>query len=74
MNVADEKEFSNLDIDKQLWLAKQKELSEYEIIKRKKNRKFYWVWKKILVLLVVVAILIMIYWDKIDQWMQSILK
>lgn len=74
MNVADEKEFSNLDIDKQLWLAKQKELSEYEIIKRKKNRKFYWVWKKILVLLVVVAILIMIYWDKIDQWMQSTLK
>lgn len=74
MNVADEKEFSNLDIDKQLWLAKQKELSEYEIIKRKKNRKFYWIWKKILVLLAVVAILIMIYWDKIDQWMQSTLK
>lgn len=74
MNVADEKEFSNLDIDKQLWLAKQKELSEYEIIKRKKNRKLYWIWKKILVLLAVVAILIMIYWDKIDQWMQSTLK
>ena len=63
-----------LDIDKQLWLAKQKELSEYEIIKRRKQINMYWVWQKILILLAIVAILVMAYWEDIVRWIQMKIK
>lgn len=61
----DDKKLSRLDIDKQLWLAKQKELSEYEIIERRKKRNLYWLWSKIFVLLIIIAIILIIYWKDI---------
>lgn len=69
-----EKNNIELDIDKQMWLAKQKELSEYEIIKRRKQRNMYWVWQKILILLAIVAILVMAYWEDIVRWIQMKIK
>ena len=59
-----EKNNTELDIDKQIWLTKQKELSEYETIKRRKQRNMYWMWKKILILITVTVIVIMIYFYK----------
>lgn len=67
-----EKNNIELDIDKQMWLAKQKELSEYEIIQRRKKRNMYWVWKKILILITIIIIVIMIYWEDIVKWVQMI--
>ena len=69
-----EKNNIELDIDKQLWLAKQKELSEYEIIQRRKQRNIYWVCKKILILFIVIAIFVMIYWEDIVRWVQMKIK
>ncbi len=69
-----EKNNIEFDIDKQLWLAKQKELSEYEIIQRRKKRNMYWVWKKILILLAIIAILVMAYWEDIVRWIQMKIK
>lgn len=68
--VETEKEITKLDIDKQIWLAKQKEISEYEIIKRRKKRKMYWIWKKIFILLAIIAIIILAYWEEITRWIQ----
>lgn len=61
---------SDIDIDKQIWLAKQQELSECEIIQRRKNRQWYWMWKNILILLAIIALLLMIYWKEIVKWIQ----
>ena len=67
-----DKELSKLDIGKQLWLARQKELSECEIIERRKKRNLYWMWQKIFVLLVVIMIFILIYWGEIVEWVRTI--
>lgn len=72
--IETEKEITKLDIDKQIWLAKQKEISEYEIIKRRKKRKMYWIWKKLIILLAVIAIIIMAYWEEITRWIQMKIK
>lgn len=66
------KELSKLDIGKQLWLARQKELSEREIIERRKKRNLYWMWQKIFVLLAVIMIFILIYWGEIVEWVRTI--
>ena len=68
--IETEKEITKLDIDKQIWLAKQKEISEYEIIKRRKKRKMYWIWKKIFILLAIIAIIILAHWEEITRWIQ----
>lgn len=68
--IETEKEITKFDIDKQIWLAKQKEISEYEIIKRRKKRKMYWIWKKIFILLAIIAIIILAYWEEITRWIQ----
>ncbi|MBR0038527.1 MAG: hypothetical protein IJP71_00810 [Lachnospiraceae bacterium] len=68
--VETEKEITKIDIDKQIWLAKQKEISEYKIIKRRKKRKMYWIWKKIFILLAIIAIIILAYWEEITRWIQ----
>ena len=60
----------NLDIDKQIWLAKQQELSECEIILRKKKRHWYWVRKNVLILFVIITLIIMAYWKEIARWIQ----
>ena len=67
-----DKELSKLDIGKQLWLARQKELSECEIIERRKKRNLYWMWQKIFVLLAVIMIFILIYWGEIVEWVRTI--
>lgn len=72
--VETEKEITKIDIDKQIWLAKQKEISEYEIIKRRKKRKMYWIWKKIFILLAIIAIIILAYWEEITRWIQMKIK
>ena len=72
--IETEKEIIKLDIDKQIWLAKQKEISEYEIIKRRKKRKMYWIWKKIFILLAIIAIIILAYWEEITRWIQMKIK
>lgn len=69
-----EKEITKLDIDKQIWLAKQKEISEYEIIKRRKKRNMYWILKKIFILLAIIAIIILAYWEEITRWIQMKIK
>ena len=69
-----EKETAQLNIDKQLWLAKQKEISEYEIIKRRKKRNMYWILKKIFILLAIIAIIILAYWEEITRWIQMKIK
>lgn len=68
--IGTEKEITKLDTDKQIWLAKQKEISEYEIIKRRKKRKMYWIWKKLLILLAIIAIITMAYWEEMTRWIQ----
>jgi hypothetical protein len=72
--IETEKEITKLDIDKQIWLAKQKEISEYEVIKRRKKRKMYWIWKKIFILLAIIAIIILAYWEEITRWIQMKIK
>lgn len=72
--IETEKEITKLDIDKQIWLAKQKEISEYEVIKRRKKRKMYWIWKKIFILLAIIAIIIWAYWEEITRWIQMKIK
>jgi len=72
--IETEKEITKLDIDKQIWLAKQKEISECEIIKRRKKRKMYWIWKKIFILLAIIAIIILAYWEEITRWIQMKIK
>ena len=72
--IETEKEITKLDIDKQIWLAKQKEISEYEVIKRRKKRKMYWIWKKLLILLAIIAIIILAYWEEITRWIQMKIK
>ena len=67
-----DKELSKLDIGKQLWLARQKELSECEIIERRKKRNLYWMWQKIFILLAVIMIFILIYWGEIVEWVRTI--
>ena len=69
-----EKETTQLDIDKQIWLAKQKEISEYEVIKRRKKRKMYWILKKVFILLAIIAIIILAYWEEIMKWIQMKIK
>lgn len=72
--IETEKEITKLDIDKQIWLAKQKEISEYEVIKRRKKRKMYWIWKKIFILLAIIAVIIWAYWEEITRWIQMKIK
>ena len=72
--IETEKEITKLDIDKQIWLAKQKEISEYEIIKRRKKRKMCWIWKKNFILLAIIAIIILAYWEEITRWIQMKIK
>lgn len=72
--IETEKEITKLDIDKQIWIAKQKEISEYEVIKRRKKRKMYWIWKKIFILLAIIAIIILAYWEEIMRWIQMKIK
>ena len=72
--IETEKEITKLDIDKQIWLAKQKEISEYEVIKRRKKRKMYWIWKKLLVLLVIITFIVLAYWEEITRWIQMKIK
>ena len=67
-----DKELSKLDIGKQLWLARQTELSEREIIERRKKRNLYWMWQKIFVLLAVIMMFILIYWGEIVEWVRTI--
>ena len=69
-----EKETTQLDIDKKIWLAKQKEISEYEVIKRRKKRKMYWILKKVFILLAIIAIIILAYWEEIMKWIQMKIK
>lgn len=57
-----------LDLDKQLWLAKQKEISENEIIQRKKKR--YWYRMKGRIILVV-SIIVMIVMNRCNAYVEN---